>query len=362
MLQSPHFLYRVESSTIEDDDRVWLSGYEIASRLSYSLWDTMPSDELLTAAGAGELDTASGVASWAEAMLGDVRAADTLGSFHEQLFHVDGFGSIAKNETLFPNFNLGLAPVLQEEARLFFREIAAVQDGGIEEVMTTPLTFVNATTAPFYGVSGDFGPELERVDLDPQKRAGILTHIGFLSRYGSQTQSDPILRGVHISLDYLCSDLPPPPDNVPPLPPLSDGQTNRQRVEDSTSVVPCSSCHETTINPLGFAFEHYDAIGMWRDLDNGAPVDSADSYLLDGEQRGYQDAVELIGLLAKSYDLHSCYALKWLEFVMGRQPSEVEDGVVQSLAQKSLESGGLRAFIAGLMALDTFRARPPEAK
>lgn len=362
MLQSPQFLYRVESSTTADGDRVWLTGYEIASRLSYALWDTMPSDELLAAAGAGELDSAEGVESWARTMLADQRAAGTLVAFHEQLFHVDGFGTIAKNESLFPTFNLGLAPVLQEEARLFFQEVTVVADGGIAAVLTTPVTYVNATTAPFYGVGGSFGPELTRVDLDPQKRAGFLTHIGFLSRYGSQTQSDPILRGVHLSLDYLCSELPPPPNNVPPLPPLSDGQTNRQRVEDSTSVAPCSSCHETTINPLGFAFEHYDAIGQYRDTDNGAPVDASASYVVDGEEVSYQNAVELSGILAQSTDLHACYSQKWLEFLMGREPSEVEVGVIDSMADSSLDSSSLRNFIASVTSLDTFRARPPEVQ
>lgn len=362
MLQSPHFLYRVESSTTADDDRVWLSGYEIATRLSYALWNTMPSDELLDAAARGELDTAQGVKGWAAQMLTDARAEDAIVSFHEQLFHVKGYGTIAKNATLFPTFTLDLAPVLQQEARLFFREVTVNSDGGIAAVITTPVTFVNATTAPFYGVSGEFGAELTRVDLDPNQRAGVLTHLGFLSRYGSQTQSDPILRGVHLSLDYLCSELPAPPDNIPPLPPLSEGQTNRERVQESTSVAPCSGCHNTIINPLGFAFEHYDAIGQWRDFDNGAPVNAADTYVIDGEEVSYQDAIELSGLLAQSTELHACYSKKWLEFLMGREPSQVEGGVVDSMAQASLDTSSLRGFIASVTALDTFRARPPEVE
>lgn len=362
MLQSPHFLYRVESSTTAEEDRIWLNGYELASRLSYALWNTMPSDELLEAAAQGELDTAEGVEGWAKKMLADPRASEVLVSFHEQLFHVKGYGTIAKNASLFPTFTLDLAPVLQQEARLFFNDVAVSSDGGIAAIMMTPVTFVNATTAPFYGVAGDFGSELTRVNLDPNQRAGILTHLGFLSRYGSQAQSDPILRGVHISLDYLCSDLPAPPNDIPPLPPLSDGQTNRQRVEESTSVVPCANCHETVINPLGFAFEHYDAIGQWRDFDNGAPVNAADRYLLDGEEVTYENALELSALLAQSTELHACYSKKWLEFLMGRQPSQVEKGVVDSMAGASLDSESLRNFVASVTALDTFRARPPEVE
>lgn len=360
MLQSPHFLYRVEHSTAAEDDRVWLSGFEIASRLSYGLWNTMPSDELLAAADAGELESESGVETWTQAMLDDPRAEDVILSFHEQLFHVSGYGSIAKSATLFPDFTLELAPVLKQEASLFFKAVSVEEDGGISELLTTPTTHVNDTTAPFYGLSGSFGSELVRVDLDPTRRAGILTQLGFLSRYASQTQSDPILRGVHLSLDYLCSDLPPPPDNVPPLPPLSDGQTNRERVADSTAELPCASCHETIINPLGFAFEHYDAIGRYRETDNGAPVDASAEYRIDGEMVAYEDAVELSAILAESVELHACYAEKWLEYVLGRSPSKEEEGVIDSLARTSLSSGGLRDLITTVTMLDTFRARPPE--
>src|SRR5690606_7445136 len=149
MLQSPHFLYRVESSTTAEEDRIWLNGYELASRLSYALWNTMPSDELLEAAAQGELDTAEGVEGWAKKMLADPRASEVLVSFHEQLFHVKGYGTIAKNASLFPTFTLDLAPVLQQEARLFFNDVAVSSDGGIAAIMMTPVTFVNATTAPF---------------------------------------------------------------------------------------------------------------------------------------------------------------------------------------------------------------------
>lgn len=361
MLQSPHFLYRVESSTAVDGDRVWLSGHEMASRLSYALWNTMPSDELLAAADAGGLSTEAGVTEWTRKMLADPRAEATLVSFHEQFFHVSAFGTIAKNPTLFPTFTLDLEPVLQEESRLFFREVSVLGDGGIADLVTRPVTFVNQATAPFYGVAGTFGADLVRADLDPSQRAGILTHLGFLSRYASQAQSDPILRGVHVSLDFLCTTLEPPPNGVPPLPPIGEGQTNRERVDVSTSVEPCSSCHETFINPLGFAFENYDAIGQWRDTDNGKTVDASATYVLDGEPVSYRNAVELAGKLATSNDLHECYSLKWLEYVLGRRPSVEEAQSLADIAKLSKETPSLRDMIAGITQLDTFRARPKDA-
>jgi Protein of unknown function (DUF1588)/Protein of unknown function (DUF1592)/Protein of unknown function (DUF1585) len=320
----------------------------------------MPSDELLAAAAAGELQNEEGVRTWTVKMLDDPRAVRPMVSFHEQLFHIESYGTITKNETLFPTFTADLAPVLREEASLFFEEITIENDGGIAALFTTPTTYVNEVTAPFYGLSGEFGEALTRAELDPQKRAGILTQVGFLSRYGSQTQSDPILRGVHLSLELLCSNLPPPPNGIPPLPPILEGQTNRGRVEQSTSVQPCATCHNNFINPLGFAFENYDAIGQWRDTDNGQPVDATDTFLIDGEEVAYANAVELSSILAQSTMLHACYTKKWLEYVLGRPPASEEKETLASLAESSKSSASLRSLLSTLTALDTFRARPPE--
>lgn len=360
-LQSPHFLYRVESSTAAQDGKIWLNDYEIASRLSYGLWNTMPSPELFAAAKAGTLKTSEGIATWTRNMLQDPRAKGPLVGFHDQLFNVENFGTIAKSRTLFPTFTDALAPVLREEARLFFEEIVVTRGASVAGLLTTPVTFVNEDTAPFYDLTGSYGSALTRVDLDPAKRAGILTHIGFLSKYGSQTQSDPILRGVHVSLDIICSSLPAPPNNIPPLPAILEGQTNRQRVDMSTSVQPCAACHETFINPLGFAFESYDAVGQWRDTDNGQPVDTTATFVLDGQSVSYDGAVQLSQLLAASPSVHRCYSNNWLEYVMGRKPAAEESGVLDNLAAASLQADSMSSLLSSLTALETFRARPQES-
>ncbi|HVJ20035.1 MAG TPA: DUF1592 domain-containing protein [Polyangiaceae bacterium] len=358
-LQSPHFLYRVESSTTASGDKIPLSGYEIASRLSYGLWNTMPSDALLTAAGAGELGTAEGVGTWSRQMLGDPRAGDTLVSFHNQLFSIAEYGTISKNETLFPDFTLELAPTLRDEASLYFREITVTRNGGIGALLTTPVTFVNESTAQYYGATAT-GTQMQLVQLDATKRAGILTQLGFLSKYGSQSQSDPILRGVHISLEVLCQDLMPPPNGVPPLPPIGEGQTNRERVEVSTSVAPCNGCHENFINPIGFAFENYDAVGQWRDTDNGQPVNAAATYTLDGTPVTYNNAVELSALLAASPTVHECYTRNWLEYAIGRPAASEEDSVMKTVAGLSATGATMSDVLASITGLETFRARPQE--
>jgi len=362
MLQSPHFLYRVESSTQAQDKKIWLSGYEVASRLSYGLWNTMPSAELFAAAQSGALTTVDGVKMWTATMLKDARAKGSLVGFHDQLFNVVNYGTIAKNENLFPDFTEDLAPVLRDEARMFFEEIAVTRGASVAGLLTSPVTFVTDRTAEFYGLNASYGSTLTKVDLDPTKRAGILTHIGFLSKYGSQSQSDPILRGVHISLDVICSALPAPPNDIPPLPALQDGQTNRERVAMSTGMQPCAACHETFINPLGFALENYDAIGQWRDTDNGQPVNAASTFMLDGAAVSFNGPVELSQALAKSPSVHRCYSQHWLEYVMGRKPAVEENGVLDTVAASSLTADTIANLLSSITALETFRARPEEVQ
>jgi hypothetical protein len=318
----------------------------------------MPTDALLAAADGGQLTTPESVQEWSSTLLGDARASNTLVRFHEQLLSVKDYGSIVKSGTLYPNFTPELAPVLQEEARLFFQEVAVNQNGGIGALLTSPVTYVNDQTAQYYGVTGSFGSTLTKVDLNPTQRAGFLTHIGFLSKYGSQTQSDPILRGVHISLDIMCSDLPAPPPDVPPLPATQPDQTNRERVELATSEDPCAGCHKTYINPLGFPLEHYDAVGAWRDTDNGKPVNAASSFELDGQVVNFNGPVELSQALAASPTVHRCYSRHWVEYMMGRKPAAEEAGVIDDLALVSTESGTLRGLLTAVTALETFRARP----
>jgi hypothetical protein len=357
-LQSAHFLYRVESSTAGKAGKIWLNGYELATRLSYALWNSMPSDELLTAAGAGELTSPAGIENWARKALTDMRAASTLVNFHSQLFHVDQLGTTEKSKTLFPNFTTALSSVLQQEARLFFEEVTVSRNAGIAGILTAPVTFVNEKTAPFYGLDIK-GSELQRVDLDPSKRAGFLTHVGFLSHLGTQTQSDPIRRGATIYTELLCQELIQP-DNVPALPASKAGESNRERVEASTSVLPCSSCHEPYINPLGFAFENYDAIGQWRETDSGKPVDASATFELDEQTVSYANAVELSQFLAKSPMVHECYSQSLLEYILGRPVTEDEAVVKTKVAGASNSGATMQDLVAKIATLETFRARPQE--
>ena len=356
MLQSPNFLYRIETSAQPQGEVIWLSSYETATRLSYTLWNTMPSDELLAAAEAKELDTPDGVARWAARMTTNPLVDGTIRTFHEQLLKVASFGSVAKDPKRFPNFTPALAPILQNEARLFLEQLLVKQGIGIGDVLTSTFTFVNDQTAPFYGLTPQYGMTMTKVELNPAQRAGILTQIGFLATNGGLTQSDPIHRGVAVNFNLLCNEVHPPPDMVPALPPEMPGQSNRQRIDTHTSACG-AGCHNTIINPVGFAFEHYDAIGAWRDVDNAVPIDAKATFTLDGNAVSYNGAVELAKLIAQSRQFYDCYARNWLEYVLGRTPVAVEAASVDRLATTSKGGTPTRQLLVDMTGLLPFRAR-----
>jgi hypothetical protein len=356
MLQSPNFLYRIESSVQPQGDVIWLSSYETATRLSYTLWNTMPSDELLAAADARELDTPEGVTRWAGRMTTNPLVEGTIRTFHEQLLRVSSFGSVAKDPKRFPNFTPALGPVLQNEARMFIEQLLVKQGAGIGDVLTSTFTFVNDQTAPLYGLMPQYGTTMTRVELNPAQRAGILTQIGFLSTNGGLTQSDPIHRGVAVNFNLLCNEVHPPPDMVPPLPAEMPGQTNRQRIDTHTKACGVG-CHNTIINPVGFAFEHYDAVGGWRDVDNTLPVDAKATFTLDGNTVTYDGAVELAKLIAQSRQFYNCYAKNWLEYVLGRTPVAAEEASVDRVATTSKGGTPTRQLLVDMTGLLPFRAR-----
>jgi hypothetical protein len=365
MLQSPYFLYRVESSSKADGEQLWLSGFEVATRLSYALWNSMPSDALLDAAAAHELDVPAGVKKWAETLLSDPRAATTLRLFHEQTYHTRAYGTQSKDDR-FGFDAAALAPTLQEEARLFFDEVVA-EGGGIASILTKPVAFVNAETAPFYGLTGMSGAALERVSLDPAERAGLLTQLGFLSQTGARSLTDPVHRGLAVLKQVLCDDPDPPPAVNIQTPAVPSGMTTRATYEQATACGP--GCHDTLINPPGFAFEHFDTVGRWRADEGGLPIDTAATFgvRVGWTQEAKRDnpailvefdgAVDLLNQLAKQQRTHECYARRLLEFALAKPVDPEERGVGTLLGEISRTGGSAKAILAELVSLNTFRAR-----
>lgn len=371
MLQSPHFLYRVESSGLSGDfpeRKAQLTGYEIAARLSYGLLDTTPGDDLLQAAGKGELDTAEGVATWAKKLLEDPRVKQTLLSFHEETFAVARYGSQDKDPSL--NFNAAaLAPVLKEEARLFFEDVVLAKKGGIGQLLTEPVAYVNATTAPLYGLSGVTGDALVRKELDPAVRAGFLTQVGFLSQNATRSLTDPVHRGLLVLRKILC-DEPDPPPMMFSLPTPEAGLTTREVYEKATACG--TTCHGTLINPPGFAFEGFDTLGRVRETEQGKPVDTSGKlsvrvgYSSEAKHKNpettltFDGPIDMLNKLAAEPRVHECYARNWMQYLLNREPTAVERGAWEALRSVSLEQDSAQELLIALVKLDTFRTRVVE--
>ncbi|XXY50755.1 DUF1592 domain-containing protein [Sorangium sp. So ce269] len=359
-LQSPHLVYRVElGAGPAKGGLIPLSGYEIATKLAYLFWNTMPSDELLAAAKAGELSTSEAVRAHAERMLEDPRAREVVGAFHRQLHDHEQYHDLNKDQALYPEFVPEMGDDMQREAELFVEHIVFEKEGGLTDLLTSRTAFVNDHLAAVYGVDGEFSDAFEQVELDEAERSGLLTRLGFLAAKATARQPDSIHRGVFVNLRILCAALPPPPDNATGLPP-GEKATNRERVEAHTGKGTCgAACHGTMINPAGFAFEHYDAIGKYRTTDNGVPVNAADTYYLGGQPRSYADAIEFSRVLAESSEAHACYARRWVEFAQGREVGAKDRELIDKLGEASHGGASTKELILQIVSSASFLARVP---
>lgn len=361
ILQSPHFLYRVELSVPEAGaEIVALDGWEIATRLSYMLWNSTPDDALLAAAEAGELDTAEGIEVQARRLLADPRAADPVGDFHAQWLHMDRYGNIAKDTDLFPNFDAQTPASMANETVEFFRRVILDGEGTYADLMTSRTTYVDARLAQIYGLPGEFGDTLTEVQLDPATRSGFLTQPGFLAANAYFAESSPIHRGVFIQRQVLCADIPDPPPGIDlELPPADDTiRTTRQRVELHTSPEQCSSCHDL-VNAPGFAFENFDALGAVRSLDNGEPVNTAASFVgPDGTMITFTDSVDMIGQLAESEEAKRCYLTQWFRYASARTEDEQDSCTLDGMHTSMLESDyDVQEMLVALTQTVSFRFR-----
>jgi hypothetical protein len=360
-LQSPHYVYRVELGGTKGSggELIPLGPYELATRLSYLLWNTMPDDALLDAAAKGELDTPEGLRGRAEQMLLDPRAKSVIRNFHRQLFDWKKYGDLYKDPALFPEFVPEMGADLKKEAEAFVDNVIYEQDGGLLELLTSRTAYVNDRLAAVYGVPAPAGSEFAAVELDAATRSGALTRLGFLAANGTARASDPIHRGVFINLRILCAKLPPPPDNVTPLPGGND-KTTREMVDSHTGKGTCGEgCHSTLINPAGFAFESFDAIGKYRSMDNGYPVDTSAQYPLGGAMVQYKDSVEMSQLLAESAEANRCFAKHWVEFALGRDAQKEDDQLISKLGDASRGGSSVKELLVEIIVSDTFRARRP---
>lgn len=365
VLQSPHFLYRVEQSDDARSGVVPLDGYERATRLSYFLWGTMPDDALFEAARSGALSTAQGVREQAARLAADVRARDTVIEFFEKVLEVDHYATISPSATAFPGVSgPELAASAEEETALFLGGVMYDDRGSLHDFLTSTKTFVNGQLASIYGLAGTFDNSFQEVQLDSAERAGILTQIGFLASNATSVDPDPIHRGVFLARRMSCIPIMAPPDSIPPLP-SPNGQSNRQLVTEHTEAegTSCRNCHTSIINPFGFAYEHYDAIGAFRTEDRSHPVDSQAEVMVDGGTALVQDAVQLAQVLSDSKQVHECMLGHLISFAQGRTKSAEDSALIEELGTASLTGAvPFRDLIVELAVADSFLNRSTEVE
>ena len=356
-LQAPDFLYRVETSTVQQGKLIPLGSFEVASRLSYSLWNSMPDATLLQTA-AGVLD-ANTVAAEARRLLADPRARASLRTFGTELFDQQRFSSINPSSKGFPNAPAGLAGLATEENNRFLERSLFEKPGSFADLMTTPETVLNADLAKLYGLSGTFTSDWAPAILNSAERSGILTQIGFLAARATSENPDPIHRGLFIANRLLCQNIAAPPIAIPPLP-AAGAKTNRENVSDHTEVPgsACASCHAAIINPLGFPFESYDAVGAFRTQDNGVPVDTTAMAKLGAQTLAVKNAIELAQGLALSPEAHACFGAHLLEFMLGRASAPLDQALTEHLRESSLNNkAAVKELMVQLTQSPTFLAR-----
>ncbi|WP_245677788.1 DUF1592 domain-containing protein [Chondromyces crocatus] len=361
MLQSPHFLYRVELGMPDPVAQgvVQLSHYEIASRLSYLLWSSMPDDALLDDAEAGRLGTPEEIRVAAERMLHDPRAREAVLEFHRQWLELKHVDLMTKDQKTYPAYDSALRPLWMAETEAFVEHVVFDEPGGsLTTLLTAPFSFMNAELAAFYGVSGPTGTAFERVELDPAHRAGVLTHASVLATQSKPNQSSPIHRGKFVRERLLCDLIPPPPANLPiTVPEVQLGVTTRERFAQHREDTVCSGCH-ALMDPIGYTFEHYDGIGQWRDLDQGLPVDATGNISRTEANGSFDGAIELSTHLARSAQVRACVVSQWFRYGYGRAEKEEDQCSLDQLGDTFRRSGhSIQALLVGLTQTDAFRYR-----
>jgi hypothetical protein len=366
-LQSPWFLYHVElGETAEDEDGlVPLTGWEVASRLSYFLWGTMPDDQLFAAAESGGLTSPEGVAEEVDRMLEDPRAREAIASFHLQWLGVDELESLEKSADAYPGFDAELATSMQADTAAFANWVIDGEDARLQTLLTRAVTLTDdPRLLELYGVEpgADHEPGAP-IELDPTQRAGLLTRAGVLARHAHADQTSPVHRGKLVRENFLCTPLPPPPPDVANVPPDPEpGSTTRERFAQHTADPACAGCH-ALVDGLGFGLEGYDAIGAFRTLDGGLPVDASGEIVgtedIDGT---FDGSVELSARLAESDQVRRCVTTQWFRFGLGRMDTPDDACAVERTYAAFADSDhDVRALIEAIAVSDAFRFRRADA-
>lgn len=280
--------------------KVQLGPYMLANRLSYFLYGSMPDQSLFDAAGRGQLGTDADIDAQARRMLNDPKARVMVADFISDLLDLEFLPVRPKDENVYSMYNATLQEAMQVEAENFATSIILSRSGKFDDLMTSTATSLNQPLAALYGVSGISGQNFREANWNTGQRGGLLTLAAFLANTGAADGSDPPRRGKLVFTRFLCTDLPPPPNELPPVAEATPGVTTRQRFEEHGQLDCARGCHGILDN-IGFAFEHFDGVGAYRATDMGAPVDASGSFAFDDTTAvSYTNALEFQQALVAS--------------------------------------------------------------
>ncbi len=359
ILASPRFLYLDEGN---DEVRTELTSHELAARLSYFLWSSMPDDELTAAAESGVLESPDGLADQIERMLQDDKSSAMVEHFTDTWLRINTLGSMPPDPKAFATYYRDrLGELFKRETRLFFSDLLKT-DGSIVQFLDSDYTFVNDALATHYGISGVGGEHFRRVALKPEhRRGGLLGQGSILTLSANGIETSPVVRGIWVLESLLGTPPPPPPDDVPAIEPDTRGTTTiRQQLDKHRNVAVCADCHQK-IDPAGFALEFYDPIGGFRlsypaRRGKGQPVDGS-GQLPTGETFGDERGLKRI-LLTRSDRFAEALTEKLMTYATGRSMTFRDQPDIKEIAAASASSGyGLRELVVRVAMSKTFRIR-----
>lgn len=355
-LQSPWLLYRVEQAALSGAGPTKLSGFELAARLSYLLTSSTPDTTLLDAAQSGALDSDAGFLAQAERLLASTAGSSAVAGFHEEWLKVSGVSDLEKDTAQFPTFDDQLKQAIAAETAYFVDYLLRQGDGRFATLLTAPFSVIDPVLAPLYGVTAPSG--VGRVDFPAGQRSGLLTQAAFLSMKAHERETSPVRRGVSLLQSLVCISLPPPPPDVMAQVPAADpNATTRERFALHSQSPACAACHDK-IDPAGFAFESYDALGAYRATENGKAIDtSVEVVNVAADVNGaYPNVGALLARLAASQTASDCYTVQWFRYALKREPLQRDACSLQRMLSAFRDSqGGIRDLVLAAASSDAFR-------
>ncbi len=364
VLVSPHFLFRIENhSQPNNPARIFpVSDYELASRLSYFLWSSMPDAELFQLASQGKLGQPEILEKQVRRMLKDQKSQALVENFASQWLNLRNLEEVSPDPQMFPAFNDQIRRDMRKETEAFFGAIMR-EDQSVMNFLSANFTFLNERLAEYYGISGVKGDAFQKVSLAGVPRAGVLTQASILTLTSNPTRTSPVKRGKWILENLLNQAPPPPPPDVPELEVTAKakpGLSLRKQLEIHRESPNCASCHKS-MDPLGLGFENFNAIGQWRDRDGELPVD-ASGVLPSGQK--FNGPIELINLLKqKQPEFRRCLVEKMLTYALGRGLEYYDRCAVDSICgNMEKDNNRFSRMVLEIVNSQPFRYRRGEAK